>query len=157
MLETEKQKNKKKLNGKRPKNPIKIVFLRGGHPKIRKMKEMDFFAKIAWHYLWQEGRKNAHFRAHYLFWPKTFFGPKQCKPEKNIKYDGFSGNCPKPKMTPFFWKRCFLTWVERLGFTNCVFEKLCSSENTIFIVFSEKHCSCNQKAVCWEKQKIYEK
>ena len=25
---------------------------------------------------------------------------------------------------------------EKLGFTNCVFEKLCSSESTIFIVFS---------------------
>ena len=36
---------------------------------------------------------------------------------------------------------------EKLGFTNCVFEKLCSSENTIFIVFSAKHSSCNKKAV----------
>ena len=26
---------------------------------------------------------------------------------------------------------------EKVGFTNCVFEKLCSSENTIFIAFSE--------------------
>ena len=28
---------------------------------------------------------------------------------------------------------------EKVGFTNCVFEKLCFSENTIFIVFSAKH------------------
>ena len=30
---------------------------------------------------------------------------------------------------------------EKVGFTNCVFEKLCSffSESTIFIVFAEKH------------------
>ena len=30
-----------------------------------------FFAQIAWHYLCQEERNNAHFRAHYLFWPKV--------------------------------------------------------------------------------------
>ena len=34
---------------------------------------------------------------------------------------------------------------EKVGFTNCVFEKLCSSENTSFIVFSAKHSSCNKK------------
>ena len=27
---------------------------------------------------------------------------------------------------------------EKVGFTNCVFEKLCFAENTIFIVFAEK-------------------
>ena len=46
---------------------------------------------------------------------------------------------------------------EKLDFTNRVFEKLCSSESTLFIVFSAKHSSCNKNAVCWEKQKIYEK
>ena len=50
----------------------------------------------------RKGEKNAHFRAHYLFWAKNVFGPKQCKPGKTIKSSGFSGNCPKPKMTPFF-------------------------------------------------------
>ena len=34
---------------------------------------------------------------------------------------------------------------EKVGFTNCVFEKLCSSETTIFIVFSAKHSNCNKK------------
>ena len=29
--------------------------------------------------------------------------------------------------------------VEKVGFTNCVFEKLCFPDNTIFIVFSAKH------------------
>ena len=50
----------------------------------------------------------------------------------------------------FFWHG----W--KLGFTNCVFEKLCS-ENTILIALSAKNSSCNKKAVCWEKQKTYEK
>ena len=45
---------------------IKIVFLRWSSKNVKNQK-MDLFAKIAWHYLCQEGRKNAHFRAHYLF------------------------------------------------------------------------------------------
>ena len=28
-------------------------------------------------------------------------------------------------MTPFFGKGCFFDMVEKVGFTNCVFEKLC--------------------------------
>ena len=48
------------------------------------------------------------------------------------------------KMTPFF-KMVFFDMGEKVGFTNCVIEKLCSSENTIFIVLSAKHSSCNKK------------
>ena len=42
-------------------------------------------------------------------------------------------------MTPFFGKSCFFDMGEKVGFTNCVFEKVCFSENTIFIVFPAKH------------------
>ena len=90
--------------------------------------------------------KNAHFRAHYLFLPKTFLD-RNSEIRKNYKNCGFSGNCPKPKMTPFVLKKVFFEMVENLGFTNCVFEKLCSSENTIFIVFSAKHSSCNKSCM----------
>ena len=58
-------------------------------------------------------------------------------------------------MTPFLGKGVF-EMGEKVGFTNCVFEKLCFSENTIFIVFSEKHSSCNTNTVCKQKQKIDE-
>ena len=34
---------------------------------------------------------------------------------------------------------------EKVGFTNCVFEKLCFTENTIFMVFSAKHSFQKQK------------
>ena len=50
---------------------------------MRKMKN-GFLAKIAWLDLCREGRKNTHFRAHDLFWPKIF-GPKQWKPGKTIE------------------------------------------------------------------------
>ena len=46
-----------------------------------------------------------------------------------------------------------MTWLKKLGFTNCVFEKLCLSEHTIFIVFAAKHSFSNNKTVCWKKQK----
>ena len=66
MLETEKQNQKKKTKWKRPKKPIKIVFFKGGHPKKRRTKK-----KINCLTLFVSGRaKNAHFHAHYLFWPK---------------------------------------------------------------------------------------
>ena len=44
----------------------------------------------------------------------------------------------------------------KVGFTNCVFEILCFSENTIFIVFSANTTFQKQKLHA-EKQNIYEK
>ena len=41
--------------------------------------------------------------------------------------------------------------VENVGFTNCVFEKLCFPENTIFIVLSAKHSFSKIKTVCRKK------
>ena len=43
---------------------------------------------------------------------------------------------------------------EKVGFTNCVFEKLCFPENTIFIVFSAKHSFSKTKTVCWKNRKF---
>ena len=42
-----------------------------------KIKKIDFWQKIAWHYLCQEGKQKTRiFVAHYLFWPKFFFWTK---------------------------------------------------------------------------------
>ena len=101
-----------------------------------KSKKNGFLAKIAWHYLCQEGRKNAHFRAHYLFWPKLFLGPKQCKPGKTIKIVVSAEIAQNQKWHLFFEKGVF-DMVEKVGFTNCVFEKLRFTESTIFIVFQQ--------------------
>ena len=64
-----------------------------------------------------------------------FCGPKQCKARNAIQI-GASAEITK-KMTPFFVKRCFFDMVEKMGFTNCVFEKLCFPENIIYSVFSK--------------------
>ena len=54
-------------------------------------------------------------------------------------------------------KKVFFDMVEKVGFTNCVFEKLCFTENTIFKVFSAKHSFSKAKNGMLKKQKIYEK
>ena len=100
--------------------------------------------------LFVSGReKNALCRAHYLVWPKNFLAPKECKPGKTIKIV-VSAEIAQNQKWHLFWKKGFFDMVEKVGFTNCVFEKLCFSENIIFIVFSAKH-SFLKKTVCWQK------
>ena len=48
----------------------------------------------------------------------------------------------------------FFDMGEKVGFTNCVFEKLCFPENTIFIVFSAKHSFSKTKTVCGKNRKF---
>ena len=43
---------------------------------------------------------------------------------------------------------------EKVGFTNCVFEKLCFTENTIVIVLSAKHSFSKAKTICWKNRKF---
>ena len=120
-----------------------------------KSKNNGFLAKIAWHYLCQEGRKNAHFRAHYLFWPKFFFGPKQCKPGKTIKIVVSAEIAQNQKWHLFFEKGVFWHgW--KSGVLLTVFLKSC----VFFLkalfwkaVFSAKHSFSKAKMVCWKKSK----
>ena len=99
-----------------------------------------------WLTLFVSGReKNAHFRAHYLFWPNIFFGPKQSKAGKTTKIVVSTEIAQNQKWHNFFQKGDFRHgW--RSGF-YCVFEKLCFSESTIFIVFQPK--------TAFQKQKLY--
>ena len=94
--------------------------------------------------LFESGRKkNAHFRAHYLFLAKNAFWTKnRHNQEKTIKILISAEIAQNLKWHLFFEKGVFRDGWE-LGFTNCVFEKR-SSQNTIFIVFSAKHSSCNK-------------
>ena len=89
-----------------------MVIFKGGHPKIKKLKLMDFF-KLPDTICDRKGDKT-HFRAHYLFWQKLF-GTQTVKTRNNHKDSGFSGNCSKLKMT-FFLKRCFFDMGEKFGF-----------------------------------------
>ena len=116
-----------------------------------KIKKNGFFAKIGWHYLCQEGRKKRAIFVHTIcFGQKIFLGPKQCKPGKTIKIVVSAEIAQKQKWHLFLEKGVF-DMGEKVGFTNCVFEKLCFPENTIFIVFSAKHSISKTKTVCWKK------
>ena len=93
-----------------------------------KIPKNGFLAKIAWHHLCQEGRKTRIFVCTICF-GQNFFGPKQCKPGKTIKIVVSADIAQNPKWHLLFEKGVF-DMGEQVGFTNCVFEKLCFSENT---------------------------
>ena len=72
------RKKEKQTKWKRPKKPIKMVFLRLSSKNVKN--KNGFLAKIS---CVRKG-KNAHFRAHYLFWPNIFLDQKQCKTIKIV-------------------------------------------------------------------------
>ena len=94
----------------------------------------------------RKGNKKRAFSLQLSVLAKIFFGPKQCKAENTIKI-GVSADIAKKNDT-FFGKKVFFDMVEKVGFTNCVFEKLCFPESTSFIVFSAKHSFSKTKTVC---------
>ena len=81
------------------KKPYKNRFSLRWSSKNVKNRRNGFLAKIEWHYLCREGRKNAHFRAHLA---PIFFGPKQCKPGSAIKIV-VSAELPQTKNDTFFF------------------------------------------------------
>ena len=80
MWGTDKQKTKEKQNGRRPKKPIKIVFFKVVIHN-EKWKKMIFSKNCLTQFVSGMENKNAHFRAHYLFWLKNV-GTKHSKPGK---------------------------------------------------------------------------
>ena len=141
------------------KNPIKNRVFKVVMQKCEKSKKW-IFAKIAWHCLCQdseEGRKNAHFRARYLFWPKHVLGPKQCKPGKTIKLVVSAEIALNQKWHLFFGKRCFLTWVKKWVLLT-VFWKSCVFfwKHYFYSVFRATQLFKNKNCML-RKQKIDEK
>ena len=65
-----------------------------------------------------------------------------------------SAESVKKQNDTFFWKKVFFDMVEKVGFTNCVFEKLCFPENTIFIVFSAKHSFSKKNCMLKKNRKF---
>ena len=58
---------------KRPKNPYKMSAFEGGHPKIRKMKKMDFLQKMPDTICDRKGEKTRIFVHTISFGPKLFW------------------------------------------------------------------------------------
>ena len=61
------------------------VFWRWSCENVKNQKKWIFSKNCLTLFVSGREEQNAHFRAHSLFWPKMFFGPKQCKPGKTIK------------------------------------------------------------------------
>ena len=74
-IETE----KKRENSKKP---YKNRFFKVVMQKCEKSKKWIFLQKLADTICVRKGQKNAHFRAHYLFWPKIFLAQNSVKQEK---------------------------------------------------------------------------
>ena len=119
-----------------------------------KIKKKDFWQKLADTICVRKGEKTRIFVHTICFGQKIFLAQNSVNQKKTIKISGFSRNCPKAKMTPFFGKRCFLTWVKKWVLLTVFFEKLCFPENTIFIVFLAKHSFSKTKTVCWKHRKF---
>ena len=101
--------------------------------------------------LFVSGReKNAHFRAHYLFWPKCFFWTKTVQSKKHYKIGVSAEIAKKAKMTPFFGKRCFLTWLKKWVLLTVFLKSCVSWKHYFYIVFSKtqlfknKNCMLNK-------------
>ena len=98
--------------------------------------------------------KNRAFSCTLSVLAKKFFGPKTVQTRKNYKNSGFSGNCPKAKMTPFFGKKVFFDMGQKVGFTNCVFEKLCFLNTLFYSVFSRTQLFKNKNCMLKKNRKF---
>ena len=151
-METEKRKGRK---WRRPKNPIKIVFFKVVIQKCKKSKKMHFLQKLPDTICVRKGEKRA-FSCPLSVLAKKCFWPKRVQTKKNNKNSGFNGNCPKPKMTPFFGKRCFLTWLKKWALLT-VFLKSCVFLKTRFHIVFQQNTALQKQKVYAQKTDNYEK
>ena len=132
-------------------------FLRWSCKNVKNQKKWIFFLqKLPDTICVRKGEKKRASSCTLSVLAKDVFGPKQSKPGKTIKIV-VSAEIAQNQKWNLFWEKVLFDMGEKVGFTNCVFEKLCFAESTIFIVLSEKHSFSETKYVCWTKHKIYEK
>ena len=91
-------------NGKDKKNPIKIGFFKVVIQKCEKSKKWIFSKNSLT--LFVSGREKKTAFSCTLSVLAKFFWTKTVQSKKHYKNRGFSGNCKKIKMTPFFGKVC---------------------------------------------------
>ena len=128
MLLQERPIENKMEKGQKNKNCVFQV----GIPKMRKMTKRTFCKNRLTPFV--SGREKKREFSCTLSVLHTFWGaPKQWKPRKNNRNGGFSGNRPKPKMTPFFENKVFFG----LG------EKVVLLIVSLKTVFSLKHYFCS--------------
>ena len=75
------KKRRKTRKWKRPKNPIKIGYFKVVIQKCENQKKLIFSKNCLTLFVSGREKKNAQFRAHYLFWPKFFWDQNSAKQE----------------------------------------------------------------------------
>ena len=151
-IDTKKEKMKMEKTKKTYKNRVFKVVIQ----KCEQLKKVGFLPKIAWHYLCQEGRRKTRIFVHTICFGQNLSWTKTVQSRKYNKNRGFSGNCKKQNDT-FFGKGCFFDMVEKVGSTNCVFEKLCFLKTLSLECFQRSTVFQKQKLYVEKKQKIHEK
>ena len=150
------QRNRKeeenKQNGKRPKLLIKIMLFKGGHPKMGKWKN-GVWAKIAWHYLCQEGRKRRAFSCTLSVLAKKVFWSKTAKPGKTMKIVVSAETAKNQNDTIFLEKGAFLWWVKKWVLLT-VFLKSCALLKTLFVLCFQQNTAVAVKKLYVAKTKI---
>ena len=132
MLENTNRKKKKKQKRENSKKPYKNrVFLRWSSKNVKNQKKWIFSKNCLTLFVSGREKKRA-FSCTLSVLAKIFFWTKTVQSRKHYKNRGFSGNCQKAKMTPFFWKRCFLTWLKKWVLLT-VFLKSCVFLKTLFL------------------------
>ena len=128
-IQTEKRKKTKRENSKKPyKNRF---FLRWSSKNVKNQKKWIFSKNCLTLFVSGREKKRA-FSCTLSVLAKIFFWTKTVQSRKHYKNRGFSGNCQKAKMTPFFSKRCFLTWLKKWVLLT-VFLKSCVFLKTLFL------------------------
>ena len=104
------------------------------------------------HYLCSEGNKNATFRWHYLFLGEWYFFVTILN-HQTLQKTGVSAGTRKNPEWHFWLQKCHFGKGPRKGFfTICDTQKLCSAENTIFIVFSANTALQKEKCASWKEK-----
>ena len=120
--------------------------------KCEKSKNV-FFAKIAWHNLCQEGRKNAHF-VHTICFGQIFFGPKQCKAGNTIKIGVSAEIAKKNKNDTFLGKRVFLTWLKKWVLLTVFLKSCVSWKHYFYSAFSKTQFFKNKNCKLTKNRKF---
>ena len=114
---------------------------------------MSFFRKVGKHYLCSEGQEKVRIFVATICFGKMVLFWCPFKVTKHYKNRGFSRHGGKPKMALLVAKVPFWVFPRKGAFTICDTQKLCSAENTIFIVFSAKHSFVDMKECNLKKSK----
>ena len=146
MKKMEKEHFKKKTR----KNSVFWVFVK----KTGLFCKMSFFRKIGKHYLCSEGKKGCAFSLQLSVFGKWYSFWCPFKVTKHYQKKGLQRTQGKTQNGTFGCKSAMLGFPSKRGFTICDAQKLCSAENTIFIVFSAKQLCRHERMQLEQKQKF---